>query len=1051
MHKSDERSGFALIVTLVLMALIVVVVVAYLGNTRTDRSASSLYANRLRAKMMADSGLTAATTLLYDNTKYGNYITAMPAPAAPAASPTPIRTELYRPTDPSSPSAAADHLRLDNAVGEVLVSRAVNAASSGVTVQVDPRPAPASIAVPATGGSWGLPDPGFTSADSYDFNQIVRVGRNASARLVDPSTPSKRALAQWVRVRDTNGRLVGRYAFFIEDESMKLNVDVVGNNLGSITAPNRRTNDLLLPPVSATPTPTPSPAASQIQEVDPTALVLPQSRAAANTALTAAGVPGKRLSTKATISLLGGPSPSPTPWSGFDEYAHLITTVSKDDNTTAKGWQRLNINELVADAQSGGTNADKKAAALRIANWIRDAWTGPTSVGALADHQLFGDDRLRQQIAASIVDYIDSDNTPTDMGDVSPSAAPGASPSPSPVPVPVIGFEKTPYLAAVEVIYEASNSTCPSPAVAGTYTADVRMRVRFRFVNLFETTLDLADSIGRTDRSRIEVTGIPVVSKNGSEVFNPHPSPSPTPFTIKLSDLTPVNGSDTTVPPGTDDQSDSGARSFESPWLVSQTARPFVVQPNDQNPRLLADKMKITIWGNRSGSASDDYRTDDTEIVTNLVTSGYRNSQGDSAGDFLKDASTAAGPLRIASINVAYGYGGAAQAGDPRYRGRLVNDRWRNLSRSDATTPTTTPAASPDRVTSFTDKAEMNVRAFGTDWYDNSGDRPLAFVRNAAMLSIGELGHIAAAEYPWRTLYLQHPERPANTSQTGPKDEIPLRRRTTVDYVLVDLLRAGGEVTRSGGVNINTQQQFVQSGADRPVMPLQALFVGIPLSTSVSSPTPAPLTQAAPSASPSPADRLSTGVNLLVSSMTVAPIDPAFVGSSPVPYRVASVSNKRASVAGETPTADYSPARPYFLSAELASTLSRLISASESSDTGASTSRSKVVYSALRGNPVSTTTVQFYRRDFQVEQAFRAVSNSVTTRGNVFRVLYVGQSIRDTNNNGDVDHPAEVAAEYLGEAYVERAAVFTPAGTNPDGMRTSDSVYRILANRVITE
>ena len=62
------------------MTLVVIVVVAYLSSTRIERSTSSVYANRLRAEMTADSGLAAAIHLLKDNTRYGNYITAMPAP-----------------------------------------------------------------------------------------------------------------------------------------------------------------------------------------------------------------------------------------------------------------------------------------------------------------------------------------------------------------------------------------------------------------------------------------------------------------------------------------------------------------------------------------------------------------------------------------------------------------------------------------------------------------------------------------------------------------------------------------------------------------------------------------------------------------------------------------------------------------------------------------------------------------------------------------------------------------------------------------------------------
>jgi hypothetical protein len=77
----------------------------------------------------------------------------------------------------------------------------------------------------------------------------------------------------------------------------------------------------------------------------------------------------------------------------------------------------------------------------------------------------------------------------------------------------------------------------------------------------------------------------------------------------------------------------------------------------------------------------------------------------------------------------------------------------------------------------------------------------------------------------------------------------------------------------------------------------------------------------------------------------------------------------------------------------------------------------------------------------QVEQLFRDVSNLITTRGNVFRVLYVGQSLK----NGLVQ------AEYLGEAFVKRTSTLTPDPSNPDIVRTSDSRYKLIANRVITE
>jgi hypothetical protein len=348
-----------------------------------------------------------------------------------------------------------------------------------------------------------------------------------------------------------------------------------------------------------------------------------------------------------------------------------------------------------------------------------------------------------------------------------------------------------------------------------------------------------------------------------------------------------------------------------------------------------------------------------------------------------------------------------------------------------------------NRITAFIDQAELNPRSFAVDWYDYGGDRPLAFIRNGPMLNIGELGNISACEYPWRTLYLQNPERPANSNQTGPVTDIPLRRNQSLDYVLIDLFRAGGTNTRSGAININTQQQYLPLGGTTTTLPLESLFLGIPIGLPGATPTPQPLSQAAPQTTPSSADRLSASVNLLISSTTTPPTGSAFVGTNPLPYRISSVSNKRVALVGETATSDKNPPRPYFQNGELAPTLSRLFAASEASDTTTSSSISNVVYSALRPNPtVRTTTPQNYRKDFEAEQGFREVSNSITTRGNVFRVLYVGQALK----NGIVQ------AEYLGEAFVERQSTFLPDATiSADVVKTSDSTYRIIANRAVTE
>jgi hypothetical protein len=524
---------------------------------------------------------------------------------------------------------------------------------------------------------------------------------------------------------------------------------------------------------------------------------------------------------------------------------------------------------------------------------------------------------------------------------------------------------------------------------------------------MYETALDLATAMGNTTQSRIEVKGIPIIQKNGSTVYDA----SSQTWTIKLSDLTPVNGSGTVVAAGVDGTSTSGARTFQTNWLDTQTVS-FTVAASDKVPKFLAGSTTVRWFGNRTGNVSDDFRIDDTAIVNSTVNTKWCNTNcGGLTGDFLKESTSTT--RQIAAINYTAGYLGAItngnSPGDPRYRGRLVSDRWNfDNSRTDAD-----PSDASNKLGSLVDKVDINCRPYGFDWFDFSGDRPLAFLRNGPMINTGELGNITACEYPWRTLYFQYPERPVNTSGAGaPVTEIPQRRSSSLDYVLTDLFRTQSAQTRSGTININTQQQLgIQQRALGP------LFLGVPVDT-----------QSVSQTAPNSLDR---------------------IDNDPGSTLVASVFNRRA-IPSPTPFPDNAPIRPFFQSGELASVLSRLVNTSQGGSTTTSDSRgacSTVSYGVLRNTAITASEKvsgkvnASIQRDMQVEQLFREVSNSITTRGNVFRVLYVGQSLK----NGLVQ------GEYLGEAFVERQGKFVVDATNPDITRTADSSYKIMVNRVISE
>ncbi len=968
MITSRRNRGFALVVTLVLMALIITVIVAYLANTRTNRSTSSVYANRLKAKMMAESGLAAATRLLYDNTKTGNYITAMPAPA-PA--PTTHWTEIYRPDNTSTPD---DFLRLDNAVGEVLASTAVTTLPAPAP-QIDPRPTATPLPIPPTNGSFGLPAPSFTSADSFDFNQVVRIGASTSARLINPD--AKPSYGQWVRVRNSSGDLIGRYAFVVEDESMKVNLNWTGNKLGAGEI-DFRPSDLLLPVPSGIP-------GTQPEEIDPSGtLPISAPRVAATKALVELANPGSRLASNKTVGLLND-------WAGtsnLEDYVHILTTFSKDDLTTARGWQRMDLNAVVA-------SNTPPAAAQKISDWIRDAWTGSAPLSSLQPYQVYGDDRLRLQLAANIVDYTDADDTPVDMGDVDG--------------YPIIGIEKIPYIVEVDVVYTATPQNPDTPG-----RAIISMKFRFNFMNLFEKDLPVGTHI-----KRITLKGVPVINKNGEAIFD-HSADI---YTITVGGT--PGFPDAPVPWGGDNVAYgvAGAKTFVTGQILSE---PISYTSGGSPTTFESGLLEVTVFD------ADDKRLDSLKISLRDLQAKYSNASPQPVpNDFLEARNSAA------SINATYspvvGSDGTISTlsfGDPRYRPMVVTSRTYNLTRTDTGrfTPTTI---------SGDDKAEIDSRASAVDWYDYVGDRPLVFLRNAPMLSNGELGNVSDCEYPWRTVYLQYAGRSKNTNVSNLGPEIEKRRGSSAaaqtnpdlqpqDYVLMDLFRTGPGNARRGGFNINSQYNVgvapFNQGAFAP------LFLGVPVGGGIPGGT------AATPVSATAAGLLATAIANRRSAVAPEPTG----GPGP---------------AGGAPPIDNNPRRPYFTIGQLASDLSLMVNQSENTTTtGNSRSRSTVNYSVIRNSATNKNDwSRNYGTDMQVEEPYRKVVNAITTHGNVFRVLYVGQSVKDVNRNGDVD-ANETSAEYLGEAVLERVPVFgaTTVGTS-SVTKTTDSKFKIIALRPILE
>jgi hypothetical protein len=259
------------------------------------------------------------------------------------------------------------------------------------------------------------------------------------------------------------------------------------------------------------------------------------------------------------------------------------------------------------------------------------------------------------------------------------------------------------------------------------------------------------------------------------------------------------------------------------------------------------------------------------------------------------------------------------------------------------------------------------------------------------------------------------------------------------DYVLMDLFTTSQDKTRSGSININSQYNLKNAAGETEQGAIPGLISAIPIG---------PMKDG-------------LGANLGGSTLSATAVKTLSKSIAERRIAVAAATTGGPGAAGGSPPIDNNPRRPYFTIGEVASVISQLInqnSITPPTTNGNGRARSSTVYSVLRNNP---TNAGEWKRDYgddqQVEEPFRKISNSITTRGNVFRVLFVGQAIKDQKNAagnfGDVESNSEIRAEYLGEAFIERQALFGPATTvgSSSVIKTTGAKFRILAQHAVTE
>jgi hypothetical protein len=400
-HRHEHAA--ALVVTLIVCTVLAIVVVALMQNTGLDRASSAGTTNHYRAKLAAESGASAAMATLADLiTRYPDSVTVWQNIGGGAVNGTNNEaTVLYFRASGANSNVGASPAAFGSQVG-LWAMPLVSRTSAPTSLNTSPV-ALASIVnlVPLVSG---------VTTNLNATNSVYTepfVGSRTTTNAGAPVTAG-----QWVYITQFGGPTnatnpyVARFAYWIEDESFKVNVNVAANGL-------RGTGSLGLGP-------------DEIRIDGAWRASTNPSLANADAAATVAdrsifGAPGYPTVRSAIIPALGNNANI----GNTAEFRFLTTTHSAGLDLSRGGFKRFDINELTRGGSSAyRLNADRFIAAITNTNsaplfgqrFYRDTnninaintvASGPTPTAG--NHALI----YLNKLAANVIDYIDVDSQPT--------------------------------------------------------------------------------------------------------------------------------------------------------------------------------------------------------------------------------------------------------------------------------------------------------------------------------------------------------------------------------------------------------------------------------------------------------------------------------------------------------------------------------------------------------------------------------------------------------------------------------------------------------------
>ncbi|HEY8898801.1 MAG TPA: pilus assembly PilX N-terminal domain-containing protein [Chthoniobacterales bacterium] len=503
-RRPFRTTGSALVSTMLVIAVLTIIVVAFLQSMTVEQKTARSYLNRYRAELAAEAAAASAENklrILFTN--YPDSCTAW------AKLPSTQGTVFYYRTLSGSDQGA---LPKDTAI-DIKALMLISGATEVKAGRTDTEFTEANV-FPALDAA---DSPGFTSENSIDLNRDKWIGgprdhenQSILAKWVNLPEDSSKPLDNSIDPatgRAKNG-IVARYAYWMEDESFRVNINKSGDKPRGTSTEGTNPSDIDLQ------------AVMEATGIDDFATALVARRDA---------MPDKRFLTasEASYGKTSGPS-SDT----YEKLKFYLTADSSALNFSRGGVKRLDLNKVVTNSPSPSDIRDEMD---RIIAAIGNPYAVPADPNRLSLSD-FGQrfyypinsanngypvpagnsDIYLQKLAANIRDYIDKDSQPTIVQNeegfpIRPQSKATASDmigfdpggnSTGPSDTAAVGKESVPALD--EYAYRAKlNSMTPPKKSAGITSAqyDVEESHYFEFINPTNQDISIESLKGSLDNA----------------------------------------------------------------------------------------------------------------------------------------------------------------------------------------------------------------------------------------------------------------------------------------------------------------------------------------------------------------------------------------------------------------------------------------------------------------------------------------------------------------------------------------------------------------------